>query len=762
MRSVFQPWAIFIVALKRMLSQYGLTLATLFGIVAATSLTMSIPLYADAVYHRLFRENVHIGGADEGEETAPRPPLEFLFAYEGSSYGVKQWEDIQTIDNYLSEQADSILQIPQRLSVRFLATDTFQLFPKVENGAMGAQDRLDWVSFATASDIRSHVLLLEGSVPDDLETTDSIVDVLISERMALEKGFQVGDTYVVLSQASSSDNAKTVVQLDVRIAGVWRAEQPEDRYWFFGPEFLEQRFLLLDETFREQISPEMPNEIYLAIWYMVLDDSGVRYQDIAQLIKRISVLEREAEVLMPGIQSTISPIQTLEAYHSNATRLAVQLYALNLPILSLIFAFIALTAGLSANQRRNEIAVLRSRGAQTSQIVGFVVLENIVLGVIGFLLSAPTSLAISYLIGQARHFLDFSSPSDLPLDQTGAALRIGLASIVLAIFLNVILSLSAAQGTVITYRQERSRMVQKPWWQRAWLDLLLLILVIFTIYLVRQQGTIDFYGGQSPMQNALFFLLPALIILSLTLFLLRLIPIVMGFIAKAAAWTPSLGLLMAARYLSRTPKFYNIPMLLLVLTLSLSAFFSSLAGTMDQHVHDLVYYRVGSDLRFLDRGENMNEGGLFSGFGTGGGIQQSESTDPRWVFLPISEHLELPDTQAAVRVGRYPVEIFWGENVQEGLFLGVDRFDFPGVAYWRQDFASASLGALMNKLALAQEGVLVPSIVMGQHGLDIGDALRFRVYTYGIETEMEMRVVGVFDLFPTWYPDQGPLLVGDL
>ena len=40
--------------------------------------------------------------------------------------------------------------------------------------------------------------------------------------------------------------------------------------------------------------------------------------------------------------------------------------------------------------------------------------------------------------------------------------------------------------------------------------------------------------------------------------------------------------------------------------------------------------------------------------------------------------------------------------------MGIDRLDFPNVAFYRDDFASESLGVLMNALGAEPMGVLIP------------------------------------------------------
>jgi putative ABC transport system permease protein len=289
--------------------------------------------------------------------------------------------------------------------------------------------------------------------------------------------------------------------------------------------------------------------------------------------------------------------------------------------------------------------------------------------------------------------------------------------------------------------------------------------MIPTVYgfyvLEQQQGVISAAAGEQaamdPFQNPLLLLVPALGIFALSLFILRILPFVMTAIAWVASrLTSSVGLLLAARHLSRTPGFYVAPLILLILTLSLSAFTASLAQTLDSHLDSQMHYWAGSDLFIDEQGACLNwvEGA------------QSPECDlsvppPHWGFLPVSDHLQVDGVRAASRVGRYVATTSMSGRTQSGAFLGIDRADFPAVAFWREDFAYQSLGELMNALALHSDGVLVPVEFASEHALAVGDT--FRINVGGIDrVEMDVRIVGTFEMFPTWYPEDGPYFVGNL
>jgi putative ABC transport system permease protein len=107
-------------------------------------------------------------------------------------------------------------------------------------------------------------------------------------------------------------------------------------------------------------------------------------------------------------------------------------------------------------------------------------------------------------------------------------------------------------------------------------------------------------------------------------------------------------------------------------------------------------------------------------------------------------------------VGEYSASIQAQGNWEEAHLIGIDRIDFPKAAYWRRDFAPANLGALMNALAVAPEGILLRREFMALNRIRVGDQVQVRVSNFGQAATMTMQVVGEIDYFPTWYPETDP------
>ena len=782
MNFLLRTWAIFTVATRRLLSQRGLALATAIGLITSIALVMSVPLYTDAVYYRILKQE--LSQSTEEGTTLYRPPFAFMFRYVGSLYGLKQWDDITKVDTYLTGPGVQTLGLPIKQIVRYGKTDNFRLFPTADVAYADVKDPLAWVNYAFISDFDKHVKV-DGKLPAPADANpEDPMEVAVSSTMADQLGFHVDEEFMTFRRVDT-ENGQHVVQIPIRIVGIWQPIDPKEEYWFYRQSVFDNQLFIPEASFQGRISSLLNDEIAQALWYMILDGSNIHADDVGYLVGRIETVQQQAATLLANTRLEVSPYDALNRYRVSSRLLNILLYAFSIPIIGLLLAFIGLVVGLAVGRQRNEIAVLRSRGATILQIMGIATLEASLLGAVALAAGIPVSEAISRAIGSTRSFLNFTLQNDLRVAMTMTTLRFGLAALGVTLVAQIFPSLGAARHTIITYKQEQARTVRAPWWQRAYLDFLLLIPAGYGAYLLQKQGSIILPGqvtSGDPFNNPLLFLVPALMALALTLVVLRILPLLMTVIAWIAARTSSVGFLLATRYLARDPGFYAAPLILLILTLSLSAFTASLAQTLDNHLYDQSYYRTGADVQLVELGQDNTpaEGSAGGEGGTGAAAQTGTAATasgtgsttanalpegPQWVFIPVSEHLKVPEIQAATRVGEFTASIQVQGEWKESSFIGIDRIDFPKAAYWRRDFAPASLGALMNALAIAPEGILLRRDFMAQNALRVGDAVQMRVSSFGQHAEMTMKIAGEIDYFPTWYPDPEkdlPLVVGNL
>ena len=739
-----QIWATAGIAFKRLLTQRFLSLASIAGLMIASGFILSVPLYADATYFRLLREELLAGReVDLIQKPVDYAPLSFVFEQKAAGKNSPQWKNVEEVDKYLSGAALRRIDLPILQLIRRFRTDGYFMYPPRDPNNPATQYSLTSANFAFITPMEETIIVVNGTTPQpfvSLLREGDTIEVMAHESLANEFGVQVGDSYSLRTENG---------QIPVTVVGLWRGVDPTAPYWDVKDESL---LLVHEETYTGIISDRVDDELRNATWMIVADGASLHADDVAPLQERIQNVENRTNTLLPKTALIASPLEALARYQENAPTLTFLLFAFSVPILSLILAFIGLVAGLFVDQQRGEMAILRSRGASTMQVVGMSLLQGIIVGAVALAGGVALAYWITHSIGKARSFLDFSAAGGLRVSMTPQVLGYGLLGIGIILIIQVLLpTLSAAENTIVTYKQERARSLRASWWQRYWLDILLLVPAGYGLWQLTQQSQEALKGSETipdPLQNPLLLLVPALGIFSVALFTLRLVPRFMEMISRLLKTSKSVGMLMAARYLARTPALYSAPLVLLVLTLGLSAFTASLARTLDSQLDKQAHYQVGADINLYELGTTFNE----------------DNPSPVYTFGPVEDHLSIPGVRSATRAGRYKFSAIAQGGSLQGTFLAIDRLTFPSAAYWQRDFASEQLGALMNQLAANPTGVLLPSSLLAKQKLKVGDTLRLAITTgvAGQSIPMEAPIVDTFELFPTWYPEDGALIVGNL
>lgn len=775
--------SVFLIAAKRLWNNKGLTLCAIVGLITAVALISSVPLYTETANLKVLKEQL----GTEGGETAvrARPPFAFMYRYIGAWHGPVDIDDYGPVNEYITASVPGLIGLPKQIFVRHVKTDNFSLFPASEAAYIGLRQPLGWVNLGFVSGVEGHIQILAGEFPSATPDPE-FIDVLISQSFASETGIQVGETYVMFMRAETrpatgeGDDARLdearPTQFNVRIAGVWQANDPDEPFWFYNPRALSNTFLISEDVFRSRVSPVLEKDVYAALWYIVFDGENVRTDDVPGLLGRITHVNSRVGTLLPNTALDISPTQALENYRWTTFVMTIILYVFSIPILGLVLYFIGMISGLVVERQRGEIAILKSRGTGDAQVVGIYALEGVMIGVIGLVGGLLIGRQLAIFMGNTVSFLTYGTREPLPVLITPQAIRMALLGIGIALMASLMPALRAARLTIVTYKRERARAMEKPFWQRFFLDFFLLIPSAYGYYVLENRGTIGFLGtqgGGDPFSDPLLFLVPSLTIFAVSLLMIRFFPLVMEFLAWVTSQvSPSVSIVLALRQLARVSSQYTGALLLLVLTLSLATFTASMARTLDKSLIHRMYYRHGGDYHLTQIGESLEERAELAGPASPAeGGADTPSPVPTgatefggWVFVPVSEHLRVPEIKGAVRVGSYPAEASIGGATGNGRLFGIDRLEFPSVAFFRDDFAYSSLGALMNRLALDNSALLVSPTFLRDYALNVGDRVELEVSAWGERRAIPFIIADVIHYFPTFFPDDEAqyLFVGNL
>lgn len=719
------------IIVKRIANNIGLVIFGFFGLMMAVTLLCSIPLYADSATEKELQQALAVR-----PEHTPRPRssiLVQLLRRGGADLGI--YSTYQRADRYITGNANAIVEVPLRGFIHFAETTGIQLIARTGPGPRDLRE-VKYTALAFAGGLEEHINILEGRFPSPELTPEGEVEVLVGASAARQFAIEVGESFLALETMSEREPLK------VKVTGVWEAIDPEERYWFERPDVLDWYLFVPEEIFHSVVRESLSRPIGRAIWYMAFSARDVDSKSADHLIHNLKALSARLATIDPGLEVRESPLRTLEEHRRSAFLLKINLYVYTSPVIAIILYYIVLSSSLSVDRQRAEIAMLKSRGSSSWQIVGIYLLEGLVIGSLALASGPFLGMFFARLVGKAYTFLHFVGRQSLRVKLSLDIYRYVIIAIAVSLMASLLPALAAARHSIVSFQREAVRSQRRPFWQRYFLDIMFLLVSLYGYYSLRQRGSIlGMAVGDDPFKNPLLLVLPAFFIFSMALVFVRFFPVLTEYLSNLAGNFLGLPIMLGLRYVARVPGYHGSLVLLLVLTLALGTFNASAAQTLDMNYVDQVRYRVGSDLYVIEMG-------------------WYDQAKDRWEIPPISIHEQVPGLRSWARVDRFSANCAIGRNVlsEKVQLLGVDRADLSQVAWFREDFAEESLGGLMNILASWYDTVLVSGSFLEEYPLQVGDKVTLRVE----DVNIDFKVGGFVDYFPTLYPHQGHFFIANL
>ena len=735
-------------ALKRLRSRLGLTVLSLLGIILAVGMVTSIPIFTQAVSFVVLRSEL-----DKLGQLAGRPPFAVRFYFLASANQPLSLASVSDMEERISRTLSTKVGLPIKQSIT-----TVETLPLTLRSAPGSQlytDKtnagLGQVTIDAISSIGQHIAVYEGE-PFGEATKGERIGVWVNGALKDKMGLQANEEYDLVPQGAGE-------VIPVYIAGFWRANDSLESYWYQNPDTaMSKVFLVSPPVFESAVQPRLPEQTGFNTWYYVLDEQALNIDradaSAAGLEKSINSLG----AMLPGLTMDYSPLQPVQRYIQRRALLSVLLVGFSLPAIGLLLYFLMLVSTTTVRFQTEETAILASRGAGSRYIVGVSAMETLLLIAAGVPLGVLLGFTLAYAMGYTLSFLNFIDRPPLPVSLTGVDKRMLAISVLMLLAARLIPAWRNSRASIVGVMRERSRQISGS--KLSWLavDVALVVVSLYAYQHLRERGTLGIIGWEpsgDPFRDPLLLLAPTLFIFTICLVLTHLFPVLLRPLDALGGHLPSFPGYMGLRQLQRQSEQYTSALFLVLVCLSLGAFYSSLALSLDQWLTAHIYYQVGADYTFKQGIRIVpGEGPGVKASGTQGAIDSS------WL-LPASDYANTSGVLAATRVGIYDATASQ-PKLNTGRFIGVDRLEFPNVAFFRPDFAAAPLGELMNRLGMYPNGILVSQLFLQANNLVEGQRLDLAIKTDTAVQKVGFIIVGTFRNFPTVYPKQGEAFVGNL
>lgn len=473
------------------------------------------------------------------------------------------------------------------------------------------REQPSWLRFRFADGVEERITYVDGRAPTGETTTipgrrgtlpgepedATVFEVALSTAIAEELGVGLGDRLelvpdtedVLVGQFSSPARAAADV------VGIYTVDDPEEEFWMNDPSLnlptvvvigpnlrlLYGTALLSADAYPTLIGKGLPARY---AWRQFIDPARLD----AGMLDTLTADLRQMRTAYPPFVTTlrdadVTTLQTglvtlLDAYAAERRTAEAVLVTAALGPAAVATAAVGLVALLMVDRRRRSVALVRGRGASVAQLLGSHLVEGLLIAVPAAVLAYLA--AVTVVGGRASAW----SAVLAAVVACGAALVL-----VLTVLRPATTSLRDVE------REAPSSARASP--RRIAFEVLIIVLAAGGAYLLRQRGiaggsTAGELAGVDPLLAAV----PALIGVAVGLLTVRLYPLPL----RAAGWfadgwrgmAPAFGLRRAAR----TGDVGGLPLIVLLVTVAIGAFSSTIFITVERGQAAAAWQEVGADL----------------------------------------------------------------------------------------------------------------------------------------------------------------------
>ena len=531
---------------------------------------------------------------------------------------------------------------------------------------------------------------MTGTAPDGSPVA---LEALVPAAAAEQFGLGVGDAISAIPPWNDVTPYASVV-----IAGLFERVDPDALVWqlndrafdsFGSGNFRSIQLLVSERTFLEGVGGAFKEMDSTYGWLLDVDTDRLTASNASRSLSGIRALDSRLQADLQAYQQSTTLDDALAEYDRRLLFSKLQMFVVLILIAVVVLYYVVTLSSLVAEQRRGEIALLRSRGAGSVQILAVFVLEGATITILATVLAPLLAAAAISFLGYTPAFSDLSGGARLPVRLGQGAYMMSALGGVLSFAALMAPAIGASRQGVTRHRQEAARPSRLAFFQRYYLDLMLLAVGILLFRQLSEQGSLavtDLTGRV--MVNQLLLVVPAITLVAAAMVLLRVFPVVMGLASRFLSPHLPAGLVIGLWQMSRNPTHYARLALLLILMAGLGIFAASFGGTLERSFRERVLYSSGSDLRLLKVAQNRR--GATRPFA--GGYELLDGVER------ASPVLRESGTDLSKLVG--------------GSFemLAVDSSSFAEVAWYRDDFSDLSLEGILETLngVGQQPGVPLP------------------------------------------------------
>lgn len=643
------------------------------------------------------------------------------------------------------------------------------------HGSNAAQSSSSRVRITAMSGIEDHIDVFQGELYDESGIAeDGSYQVIVTEEAAKALGIVSGNKYLINPVNTSQES------FYITVTGFFTQSDMNDSYWsenlidYAGSVFIP--FSLSEKL----ISSGLINIVSLSVNYN-LNYHSVNMNDISNISQNLqSDFDYYSE---KAYKFEMGSADIISSYVDKASSLTAILWAIQIPTMIMLAFYLFMVSQLNIERERNEIAVLKSRGAKPFQIFSIYSMEMALLGLITLLIAPFIGLLLCKFLGVSNGFMEFVNRSGIAAKLSVTAFIYALAAVLVFFVTTMIPIIPASKLTIVEYKQSKTKIKKTALWELCGIDIILIGLSVTFYFLYTHftnqaisDGTFEATGQIDP----LIFVFSSCLILGLGLFFVRVYPYILKLIYMAGRvlWTPAQYMALTSVSCAGGSK-ERFLMLFLILTFSYGIFSANTARAINNNKSDMIFYQNGADIviteywpqsEYLvgDSTETVYQEPDFSKYAALTGVESAAKVlydDNAKLYTGSSSRSADGGEENGGR-GEKPWDSDGApdcednnsaQNTKKGTAavkaMAIEPIGFAKTAWFRDDLLPIQWQNYCNALNRYSEGVIISSSLAKDYNLKMGDEVNLSM---NAQNKLPVTVLAIVDYWPGINPNSVP------
>lgn len=708
------------IMLQKMWHKKWMNLSLLLGCILLVATVVSFPLYQKAAYDRMLQDEIRNYISENG--TYPTQlELKSISKNEKKGATIKKLEDFQqTLCGELGVTPKKVMQY------------FFTLNSKIVSDMNRSDAESLSLSLAFATDLQDNIEIIAGELySENGISDDGAIEVVVSMDTMTKYGLLVGEKLTFESMKTIDKKPITI-----EIKGVFVDNGKDPFYWQMKSKDLILSCFMREDLFREMFTGDNAKKFTVnCFYYTLFEYENISSEQIAGIIEKTDYLTKKSKY-----RSVINDplyMGLFEEYNKKVNRISATLVILQVPVLIMLAAFLLMISSQMYEMEKNEISVIKSRGSSRGQIFRLYLYQGILLTAIGGIFGIPLGGVFSKVLGAVRNFLDFNGSRSLDITYTSKSMMYAGVAMLITLLTITIPAIRHSKVSIVNLKQSKN-ITKKPWWQKFFLDIILLGLSGYGYYnfnsnMTNVSGTV--LSGQN--LDPLLYISSSLFIVGMGLLYIRIQPMLIKLVFTVGKkhWGPA-SYISFMETIKQSGK-QQLIILFLIMTVSLGMYHSTVARTILENAVNNTDYADGTDMILAEKWEEA--------------VDESGTKTGVYVEPDYKKFASMEFAESYTRVYNDPHGYISEEknSRQDINIMGIHTKDFGSMTYVDKRILDKHYYEYLNELGAEQKGVLLSEDFKTKLGYDIGDNITF---SNEYKKSVTCTIVDFFDYWPGYSP----------